>query len=678
MLTGKRAFDGESLSSLIAAILKDEPKPIQELQPLTPEPLDRLIRTSISKDPADRWQSARELRHALEWLAHAPRPVVTKASRPWMWIGVAALLAVVCLFLALPRLFQRVSPGGLTILSIVSPENAEITNFGSAISPDGKLVAFTAESSGVRRLWIRPLNSSSARVLDGTDDAVYPFWSPDSRSIGYFAVDKLKRIDLEGGAPRIICDASNGRGGTWNANGTIIFGPALSSPLAKVSAAGGVREDVSAFHAQRKDTRHNFPQFLPDGRGFLVYVRSADPALTGTYMGSLDRPLEMRPVTALLGNNFRAVFAPIPGSSRGYLVYYRDGAAFAQLFDPASVRLEGTPAPIPIREAVNSVASPGFIDISASNTGILLDGGSQRSRLQLIWRGRDGSVLGEPTPEADYFTPRLSPDGTRVAYASADPRTGEYDLWIYEFATRIPRRFTFAKGLNYYPIWSPDGRTLIYSSDSASRPNLYQRPVSGAAAPRQLIPANESQMPYDWSSDGRFISYGGVRGNDPSDVMILPVNGNASFPFLHTPGFEGHGQFYPGPGGPRWIAYTSGESGEDQVYVRRFRGGPAEETKWQVSIDGGSYPRWRGDGQELFYVAKNGKMMGVMIRFSADSVQLDPPKALFDSRLSSPVRLRYSYDVDREGKRFLLMNSAPGHRPSSLSVLLNWQDALSK
>ncbi len=680
MVTCRKAFEGHSPASLIAAIMNADVAPFHNLEfPMVPA-LERVIRTCLAKDPEDRWQSARDIVLELKFAAESPPPLSHPARKfttsIWPWLAGALIGGF--LALAAWSLHDHRRPGAALVqFEITAPGKSEFSGFGSAISPDGRYVAFAAVTEGRERLWLRPLGARNARVLEDTDDAQFPFWSPDSNSVGFFTRTQLRTIDLNG-VQRTIAITANGRGGAWSRDGIIVYSPRLSSPLWKVAATGGEPVPATLLDSGRGDARHNFPEFLPDGRHFLFFVHSTDPQRSGPHIGSIDDPSTGESIPELRGNAFQAIYAPSGNSQQGHLLYVRNRSLVAQPFNARTLRLEGNQKPILSRDSFSAASSPGFLNLTVSLTGTLLDGGSQRVNNELVWRRRDGVPTERVGEEGDYITPSISPDTSRLAVTKADPISGNYDIWIDYFKQKLSSRLTFQRGLNYYPVWTPDGKSIIYTSDSAGRPSLFRRAVAGTGKSERLLKNPEgNEYGYDISEDGKFLLFAQIRETDGGDIWVLPLDRNAEpFPFLKTPAGELHPQFSPSPQSGRWIAYTSDESGIEQIYVRRFTGGTAAEAKWQISSNGGRFPRWRGNGSDIVYLAPDGKLMSATIRYTGDAVEAGVPRVLFDAALPSVPFSRYPYDLSPDGQRLLVLNAAPGHLPGSLTVILNWTEIL--
>jgi serine/threonine protein kinase len=679
MLTRRKAFAGNSQANLIAAIINADPPPLGSIDSRIPPALDRIVRTCLAKDPEDRWQSARDIALELKIIAGSPPPR-RQGAKHWtkIWPFLAGVLLGGIVALVAWLLHPREPSAALAQFEITAPDKSEFSSFGSAISPNGRYIAFVAVTEGKGRLWLRPLDSQNARALEDTDDAHFPFWAPDSSSIGFFTQNKLKRFDLNGVGSRTVATTAYGTGGTWNRDGIIVYSPKLSSALWKVAATGGEPAPATILDTARGDSRHNFPQFLPDGRHFLFYAQSTDPQRSGPHIGSLNDPAKIEAIPQLRGNAFQAVYAPSENSLRGHLIYFRDRSLVAQPFDARTLRLDGEPRSILTRDSFIVASSPGFLNLTLSLTGTLLDGGAQRARNELIWRKRDGTVIEVVGEESDYITPSISPDASRIAVTKADPISGNYDVWIDDLKQKRLSRLTFQRGLNYYSVWTPNGESIIYTSDGAGRPTLFRKAVSGNSESEQLLKNRDSnQYGYDISADGKLLLFAQIGDVDRGDIWILPLDRSAApFPYLKTSAGEMHPQFSPSAQRGKWIVYTSDETGIDQVYVRQLAGGAAAEAKWQISLNGGRYPRWRGNGSDIVYLAPDGKLMSVPIHCTSDSVEAGTPRPLFDAALPPVPFLRYPYDLSPDGQRFLVLNAAPGRSPGKLALILNWTGLL--
>ena len=669
MATGKKAFSGTSPASLISSIMTAEPQPISVVQPMTPPALDHVVKTCLAKAPDDRWQSARDVACELKWVSGGSQagPSVRLSSHQklaWVLAGVFLLAALV---LAVIHFRQGRIDARPTRFLVFPPEQTTIA-FGPsapqvAVSPDGHYLVLAATTSDQRtHLWIRPLGSLAVQKLAGTEEASFPFWSPDSRSIGFFAQGKLKKIDVSGGPPQTLCDAPSGNGGAWSRDGVIVFAPNREAALTRVSATGGPPASVTELDRQRKETAHYWPQFLPDGRHFLYLALSGQRENRGIYVRSLDSG-EARHI---LRTDARAAYTP-----PGYLLFLQQGTLMAQRFDPDRLSLAGEP--VRIAEEVAYNPSNGRDTFTVSENGVLAYrtggvGGLPAS--ELVWFDRAGKRIGTADGAGLYMRPALSPDGKRVAVQRRDPQTGADDIWLVDLARSTVSRLTFGSFNQTHPVWSPDGGRIVFASDRDGTSNLYQKISSGAGSEERLLASDTAKFSTDWSPDGRFIAYENQDPKTGTDLWVLPLFGDRKpIPFLRTEFNEGLGQFSPDV---RWMAYSSDESGRREVYVQAF---PTPSDKWQISTAGGSYPRWRRDGKEIFYIGADRKLMAVAIQ--ADStLQAGQPQALFEPRVfGAPV---INYTVSADGQRFLVNTPAEGSNSAPVTVVLNWTSEMKK
>ena len=661
LITGKRAFEGKSAASLIAAILERTPAPLE------PAGLNRVVETCLAKDPDDRFQTARDLKRALRWAEKeepAP-PVGVGHGRPLPWIAAAALcLIVASVFAAL--WFTRSTPPPLASqFTLDAPPDTAFTNSfaATAVSPDGRYLVFGASrrSAGAgASLWLRPLDSLAARPLPGTEGANFPFWSVDSKSIAFFADRKLKRVELLGGAPLVLCDAVEDPGasvgGTWSRDGIILFGGA--SGLRRVPASGGQPVLLTKTDVSRQEAGHGYPQFLPDGKRFLYFIQSGNPNTQGVYAGSLDRPQERIQVVR---TDAKAIYTqPIAGRS-GYLLWLREQTLLAQRFDPGKLLLEGDPAPVAEEIAVNEIQRAAFW---ASDAGLLGYRNGGAGGQKLVWMSRDGKRT-EQGGMDNYNSLRLSLDGKRVAFGRGRATA---NIWLLEFARSVLTRLTFRTKEDFYPVWSPDGRQIAFSSNRSGVFEIYRKDAGGGGQEEQLTSGPNDKLVTDWSRDGKYLLYGQSDPKTSLDLWALPLDGDRKpVPVLQSPFLESGGQF---SSDGKWIAYHSTESGRIEVYIRAF---PSSAGKWQISNRGGFIPRWRADGKELFYVSLDLKMMAVTIRASAAGVEADTPRELFPTLVAG---FNSPYDVAADGQRFLLSERPQAQGGAPLTVVVNWQAVL--
>ena len=678
MATGKKAFAGKTQASLIGAILKDEPAAISTVQPMAPPALDRVVRICLSKDPEDRWQSAHDIAAELQWIAEgsqagvaAPAAVVgRRRSRERIaWAGLAvAVLAAVAFAVA----YSRRAPAAARVLrfQIDPSESTPYKGVGPgddllpALSPDGTLMVFPAlNAQGKTLLWVRPLDTLDARAIPGTEEGLYPFWSPDSRSIGFFAQKKLKRVDVAGGAVQAICDAADGRGGTWSREGVILFAPGAETPLHRVSSSGGQPSAVLSLDSKRGEDSQRWPLFLPDGRHFLYFSYvGANPETKNQNGGIRAGALDSKETTEVVSDGASNVVYVEPGE----LVFYRGGNLLAQRFDPSSLKTSGEP--VPVAEGVAYIEARKFALFSASSTGILVYARATAFPSRLTWLDRDGKPLGIVGESGDYGSPALSPDGRRLLVIVAEGVNTT--IWLYDLSRGTKTRFSQGTG-DGPAVWAPDGNRVAFGSARGGPARLFVRTVGGERSEQAMLKTTNAEIPVSWSKDGRWLAYNVPGEGTDWDIWILPLTGDRKpFPFLQTNAREVFPVFAPNG---RWIAYCSNDSGKLDVYVAPFPG-PGQAVP--ISTAGGREPTWSGDGKEIFFIADDGKMMAVPIRESGATLEPGLPVALFDTRTRQSLLGRY--DVTPDGKKFLVVTRTVDREIPPIVVVVNWLAGLKK
>jgi len=673
MATGRTAFTGASRASLISSIMTSEPPAISTVEPMTPPGLEHIVQRCLAKGPDDRWQSAGDVSGELRWLASAPSrgaPAVSVRSRNGRAVAIVALLLLAALLaaFALSRLRPGASRPQAVRFLIAPPAGALFTHdvvaTNMAISPDGRHLAFVASSQGRRQVWLRDLDVVSARPLAGTEGGSSPFWSPDSRSLGFFADRKLKRLAISGGAPQAITDAVNGGNACWGPDDTILFIDNIGREgILRVPAGGGAVAEVTHFDKKRGDFWHAWPSFLPDGRHFLYSVWFKTEG--SIRLGSLERG----DLGELLPVRSRALFA-----SEGYLLYVSEGALLARPFDPKGLRLSGDPLTVAGR--VPYFAITGGADFAVSQTGTLafVEGEPQG---RMAWFDRGGRDLGAVGESRNLDTLSISPEGRRVAVGVADDKAGSIHLWIEDLSGQPPLRFTYSAGAEFVPIWSPDGRQIVFAQDPGNGSvRLRIKKVGATGEGEDLLAPTNFQIPHDWSSDGRFIVYSDDDPKTHNDIWILPMDGNRKpIPFLKTSFEESDARMSPDG---RSIAYVSDETGRSEVYVASF---PTGAGRRRVSVEGGSQPRWRRDGRELFFLAADARLMAVPVR-AGEPVDLGAPVPLFRSPTAtsnrSELALWNDYDVSPDGQRFLIRVDLISRDTMALTVALGWAAGLAR
>ncbi len=670
MATGKPAFSGKSRASLIAAILTAEPQPMAALQPLTPPALERVVKKCLAKDPDGRWQCASDLASELNWIIEGASQVteggrVSAGHKRWDragWLLAAAFfLLMMTAGAAWWQASNRRAPAMYFHTSVPFPAN------DLALSLDGRMLAIVAYSPQANNyvLWTYEVGGRRTSALDGTQGASYPFWSPDGKFIGFFADGKLKKIEVAGGQPQVLCDAPNGRGGTWNRDGVIAFTPdAASTGLFRVSSSGGSPVAITKLDASRSETSHRWPVFLPDGRHFLYLGANFSGLLENNaiFLGSLDSQ-ERRLLVSASGN---AAYA-----EPGYLLYLRDNKTLvAQPFDLRRYVLSGEPFPLSdevlyfpqVDRAVYSVSGG---DVLVTQTGKVA------SLSQLEWFDRGGKPAGTLGAPGSNNNVRLSPDGHRVAGDQTEPDGRRRNIWIHELAQGLAAtRLTFDPSFDGDPIWSPDGKQILFFSNRTGGFRLYLKNADGSGSEEEVADLGTVGQgnAWDWSRNGKYVLV--RKGNE---LWYLSWPERVAKPLLQAKWTVLNAQFSPDG---RWMAYASNETGSMEIYVSPF---PSINGKWQVSSGGGQEPRWRQDGKELFYLSADGKMMAAAVTTGA-SFKASSPVALFQTHRRLPVSSLddFSYDVSGDGQRFLIATKLDEANAAPLSILLNWASQLEK
>jgi serine/threonine protein kinase len=690
MVTGRKAFEGKSQVSLIGAILEREPAPVSSLQPASPPTLDAVIKRCLAKDPGDRWQSAADLSVTLKWLSQPPTetsatvvgaahdaPRSRRTPLLWMIAGSVFALTTVALGLVEMDRFRSTAASQLMRFSILPPDKMAFddgTGFASFnaghVSPDGTKIAFSAkDASGKVQLWVRPLDSLTAQPLPGTDDALLPFWSPDSQWIAFGSgFSRLKRVDISGGGAETLCNESGvGGAGSWNRAGVILtssqtgirrVGPNGCTAITKVSAG---------------EVAHVFPSFLPDGRHFVYYAVSAVAEKSTEHLAALDST-DDRP---LFSADSAAIYAPT-----GHLLFVRQGTLFAQAFDAKALKF--TSDPIRLAQSIpTDLGAPAF---SVSDTGILsFRTGAAVQDIQFAWFDRAGARLDAVGPPGNYRGVDLSPDGRRVAVHLHDDKGG--DIWVFEPRHTVTRLTFDATQHNSSPIWSSDGRFIIFGSQRNGKPGLYRKASDGTGPEELLLESGLGKIPTASSPDDKYIVYWSYE-KLASDQWVLPLTGDRKpAPFLNSSFNESHGQISPDG---KWMAYSSDETGRTEIYVRPF---PTGEGRWQVSTNGGVFPRWRHDGKELFYMSApalggaNAKLVAVPVQATGSTFEAGSPRELFDSgyvdlpHFGANGGNYHTYAVSPDGRRFLIPRPVAGSAAtaqSPITIVLNWTAALKK
>ena len=680
MLAGKRSFPGDDVSDTLAAIIRGEPDWAALPRDLAP-PIGKLLKRCLEKDAKRRLQAIGEARIAIEeYLANpaqaqlgptqaAASILVARSSlAAWVFAGVATLAAATFAFLHFgrgpeePRVVRAFipAPPGTNFVYIGSPSAGPV-----AVSPNGRWLAFAAQGeTGAQMLWVRAVDEDTARSLPGTEGAAFPFWSPDSKTIAFFATEKLKRVELSGGPPIPICNAGSGRGGTWNRDGVIVTALDANVPLVRVSANGGTPQPVTELDTNQGQTSHRWPQFLPDGKRFLYLGRSGLGGSVAEGSAIWVGSLEGGPPILLMQGTSNAAYAS------GRLLFARESALMAQPFDPVKLELSGEQAAI----APQMQLDPSFSRavFSASENGILAyQSGDVAQGTRLVWFDRRGKQVGALGDVAAYIDVRISPDTKRVAVTLVDPMLGPPDVWIFERSRGLRTRFTFDPGVESNPVWSPRAEDLVYRGTNKGIPDIYHKSVAGAGEGSPLLESTTAKFPGSFSPDGRFLAYE-LRGltRTFSDIWLLPISPKGEpRAFLETKFRELQPEFSPDG---RWMAYVSDESGRLEVYVTPF---PGPGRRWQISTQGGIQPRWRNDGREIVYLALDNRITAVELRPRGQGLEVGATKTLFQA---NPYRRGNVYDMTRDGQRFLVNLLEKQQASVPLTLVVNWPAALQK
>jgi serine/threonine protein kinase len=700
LMTGQLPFKGVHETAVAYEIVNVDAAPMTSAKPEIDQSLDAIILECLAKEPDERCQSAKEVSKDLKRFkressrqkisrvtkAHqiqtpsAVRPpaelaaseqteAMEKSKRnylPWLLASLSFLgMVVVAIF------FLQSAPELQSIhASLLPPEGSKFHFYGEGagppvISPNGRRLAFVATSSDKKRLlWVRSLDASAAQPLTGTEGAKYPFWSPDNQYIGYFAGGNLMKVDAASGPPIPICEALNGRGGAWHQDGTILVARAAGSPISRVSADGGTPIEITKLDTARREQTHRWPYFLPDGKHFLYLARTAVVGTQGEadviYVSSIDTEVNK----ILMRSSANVAYAS------GHLLFMRGSTLMAHRFDTGDLELKGEA--VSIADGVLNDAGFNLAVFSVSQNGVLVyQLGSAQAGSNLTIFDRSGEQQGVVGDITEFYTPRVSPDGKKIAVGTFDAKSRNQDIWIYDIERGIKTRFTFNLAVEFDVVWSPDGNQIVFDSYRQGQRDIYQKSSSGAGNEELLYKSNKDNIPEGWSRDGRFISLTVDGGSTTrGDIWVLPLMGDREpFLFLQTQFNEMHGQFSPDG---RWLAYTSDESGRSEIYVRPF---PGPGGKWQISIAGGTLPRWGHDGRELFYLGEDDKLMVAEIKATGSAINVTGVQPLFETR---PIRTGSVYDVFSDGKRFLVNTQIEPEVSSPITLVVNWMKEMSK
>ena len=701
LFTGESPFKGVHETAITYEIVNVDPVPLSTVKPDIDARLDAIVLECLEKEPSERYQSVAEVGKELRRFKRessrqrVSRMTTTRGVSPALpkqslghtanqigllkfvdrvrgasgfWIGISIMFLVAAIVSIIVYNSRTPSVSSEVIRAFIPPPDKFVFSdaLGGghlAISPDGRTLAFVAlDSSCGATLWVRPLNAIAASKLTGTEGAAFPFWSPDNRYIGFFAHGKLKKIEATGGPATTLCDVVTPRGGSWNQEGTIILPLDQATGISLVSDAGGMPRQITILDSARGEQTHRWPMFLPDGKHFLYLARTTAAGSGGELdalcVASLDGKVHKRLLTGISNVAYAA----------GHLLYMRENSLMAHPFDPDALELKGDP--FPISESVQFNARFSVATFSVSHTGILVyEGSSGASTPELLLvdtKGRTIVSLGQPEV---FVSARLSNDSRKIAMDLYDVGVRNSDIWLYEISRGVNTRFTFDSAVEWYPIWSPDGSHVVFSSNRKGHQDMYEKIATGAVNEQPIFESGYDKIPTDWSPDGRFILFQCPGLTTKLDIWLLPVTGDRKpTVFLQTEYSESNARFSPDM---KWIAYQSDESGTNQIYVRPF---PGPGAKWQVSTNGGTIPRWNRNGKELFFLT-DGKIMSADVNGSNSTFETGKVKLFFDPSSMGGTNVR---DMSGDGQTILLERPRSRQTSTPLILVVNWDTELKR
>ena len=674
MLTGHKLFEGETVSHVLASVLKDQVD-LDELPSDTAPRVRELISRCLRKKPKQRLQAIGDARIVLEEVQGDPgaetvpavergrepaRPSLLRRALPWLTAVVAAAAVSALLWLILTD-----APDRVVRASIPPPPNtvfhlAAVNPGPAALSPDGSNLAFAArDEDGVVRLYLRGLDQPEGHVVSGSDGVQFPFWSPDSKWVAFFtqADGTLKKADAAGGPPITICSVQNAKGGSWGADGTIVFTPNSGTPLQKVSSAGGEPQDITEIDRDSHNS-HRHPRFLPDGRRFLYLARGVKTTKSAVMVGSLGGGVDRE----LMRNESQAEYAA------GHLFFVRDQTLMARPFDLET--LEFTGEAVTVAEKTLTVPPAALSLFSVSSAGVLAyNVGTVQAVVTPRWYDRSGvelEALGDP---GEYFTVALAPDDRSAALTVSSGGSGSIDIWTYDLERDLRTRFTFDDATDYLPVWAPDGRSIAFASDRSGTENIYRMFVGGVREAELLVESDRDLSPYGWSPDGEWLLFAKDAEETGNDIWAVRLDGTSEPRELRAES----GIDVPGSVSPdgRWLSYYSDESGRFEVYVTPF---PDASRRWQASTDSGVYPFWCADGRELVYQRFDGRLMSVEVELAVDSLRFGQTTEWFD--ISQPDALGPAFAPSADCQRVLVIPKGDGSEKTTLNIMVGWPTVL--
>jgi eukaryotic-like serine/threonine-protein kinase len=674
MATGKKAFEGKSQASLIAAILEREPPAMSSLQPMTPPALGRGIKKCLAKEPDDRWHAAKDLCDELKWITESGSQVTLVPTvsakgfralgrRELIFSGAALLSGAAISGVAIWNLkpAPAPTPQPVTRTVIDLPQGQQLSGLDNGpvvtLSPDGTHLAYVARQGGTQQIYLRAMDSLGSKPIPDTEGAIEPFFSPDGQWLGFFAGGTLKKVSVSGGASLALSDVGTPRGASWGSQGMIAFSSTATLALQQVPDAGGAPQPLTS--PGKGELTHGWPEFMPSGRAVLFAAGSTINFTNSQIAVQAGGTGERRNLTPA-GTQPRY-------AASGHLIYAQGGSLMAVPFDPQ--RLTATGAAVPVVEGVLQSASSGAAQYSLSATGSLVyvSGGVQSAQTRLVWVSRNGAEQPVAAPAHAYQGPRVSPDGRRVAVGIAEQET---QVWLYDLSRDTLTRLTFEGNTNQTPVWTPDGKRIAFISNKEGQQNIFWQLADGSGGLERLTTSEYTDAPVSWSPDGQLLAFFEVNPTTQRDIWVLRMGDRKALPFLRTRFNETVPRFSPDG---RWLAYVSDESGRFEIYVQPF---PGPGGKWQISTEGGTEPAWNPNGRELFY-RSGGKMMAVDITMQP-GFAAGKPRMLFEGPyLPTPLTFP-NYDVSPDGQRFLMLkpSESAGAAPTQINVVLNWFEEL--
>jgi len=670
MATGKRAFQGKTSASVMAAILKDEPPAMSSLQPMTPPALDRVVKKCLLKEPDQRWQTATDLCGELKWIAEGGSQVLSTQKVPLegikgSWRVLILSFGIFLLGAAISGIaiwnLKPLPPRPVSRLTITLPAGQRLAglNAGSvvALSPDGTHLAYVASQSGTQQLYLRAMDSLEVKLIPGTEGAMEPFFSSDGQWVGFFAGGKLKKVSVSGGSAVTLGEAATPVGASWGSQGMIAFSPTAIGVLQQVPDAGGAPQPLTAI--EKGEIVHRWPEFLPGGKAVVFAAGTNALNFTGAQVAVQSVGTRERRNLIQGGTNPRY-------ASSGHLVYAQGGSLMAVPFDPQ--RLETTGAAVPVVEGVlqNTFGAAQY-SVSATGSLVYVSGAIQLAQLRLVWVNRNGTEQPLAAPAHAYVGPRFSPDGRQVAVTITEQET---QVWLYDLSRETLTRLTFEGTANNAPLWTPDGKRIAFNSNNEGAGNIFWQLADGSGGLESLTTNGSLKAAGSWSPDGQLLAYHEVNPTTQRDIWVLRISDHKAQPFLRTRFDEAEPRFSPDG---RWLAYISDESGRYEIYVQPY---PGPGGKWQISTEGGTEPVWNPNGRELFYRSGD-KMMAVDIAtqhgFSAGT-----PRMVFEGQYEKAPFPISNYDVSPDGQRFLMLKPVDQAQaaPTQINVVLNWFEEL--